>query len=121
MKTLSIKNTESIQRKYGIMKILAGGRSEKMKSVNIDLKILEIEPQMSTSQHYHKKSETVFYVLKGKVKLDNKKETLELKKGDIVLIPPYEFHRLININQTICVVLEVMSPTYRKSDIFETN
>lgn len=116
MQIIPILDAEQIKRDYGLMKILAGGK--KLKTKNIDMRILEIEPKSSTSKHYHIKSESVFYILRGLVELETSTKIMRAKKSDIILVEPNEFHMIRNIANRKCVILEVMSPPFSKSDIF---
>jgi mannose-6-phosphate isomerase-like protein (cupin superfamily) len=44
-------------------------------------------------KHYHKRTTEVYYILEGKGKLDLDDETVDLKPGMAVLIPPGIRHR----------------------------
>jgi mannose-6-phosphate isomerase-like protein (cupin superfamily) len=118
MKCLGISEVEIVQRKYGIMKLLAGVRSNIMRSKNLDVKILEIEPYRSTSNHYHQRSESVYFVLDGLISADIQGKRFDMIKGDIVLVDVNETHCFTNNSQNICILLEVMSPAYSRDDIF---
>jgi mannose-6-phosphate isomerase-like protein (cupin superfamily) len=116
MKIGSIQDVEIVQRPYGVMKMLAGGK--KIKTKNLDVRILEIGTNNCTSKHYHIRSESLFYILQGSIELEIVGNILTLKKGDIILIEPGEFHLLRNRGANKCIVLEVMSPPFTKKDIF---
>jgi mannose-6-phosphate isomerase-like protein (cupin superfamily) len=45
------------------------------------------------AKHYHKRSTEVYYVLEGKGKLELDDETIDMKPGVTVLIPPGVRHR----------------------------
>jgi len=120
MKVRPIKNSEQIKRKYGIMKVLAGGNSFEMKTERIDFKILEIYPHMSTSMHYHCKSETVFHVVRGCAELEtNDGLHLNIQTGDTIIVDVKEFHKITNKQEGVCVIMEIMSPPYDKTDIYD--
>lgn len=57
--------------------------------------------------HYHKYNREGFYVVEGRFLLTvwkgNKKETYEMKKGDMFLIPPYVFHTFEYREETLLV------------------
>jgi mannose-6-phosphate isomerase-like protein (cupin superfamily) len=118
MKLLNITEAEVVKRKYGIMTLIAGVRSTVIKSKNLDVKILEIEPNLATSKHYHEKSESVYYLLEGELTAEINDEIFEMKKGDIMLVDINESHRFLNNTSEKSIVLEAMAPAYAKDDIF---
>lgn len=119
MKVRSIKDAEQIERKYGTMKILAGGNSSEMRTENIDFKILEIFPYMSTSKHYHRKSETILHVISGCADLETDNNCcVKILTGDVVIVGTNQIHKIVNKQNKKCIIIEIMSPPYNKADIY---
>ena len=116
MKKASIEEAEVIPRKYGTMKMLAGGSN--LKTQRGDLRILEIDPGKETSTHYHKHSESIFFVQRGQLKMVVDGVSVELCDGDTIVIEPDEVHVLKNVGPDKAIVFEAMAPGYSGRDIF---
>ncbi len=73
------------------VKEIINPRIYNVKNYSIALAIVKNE----TKLHYHKTSEEIYLILKGKgiMKLDD--ETFEIKQGDVILIKPYKKHKVI--------------------------
>lgn len=119
MRRGSISEAEIVRRPYGVMKMLAGGK--KLKTTNVDLRILEIRAQESTTRHYHQHSESIFYVMEGTLEMElgeGGEAKVPLQVGDVVLIEPTEVHLLHNIGDRTAIVIEAMGPPFSTRDIF---
>lgn len=116
MKVSSARDAQEIERKYGVMKMLAGG--QKIETQNLDLRILEIKPNTATSKHHHLKSESIFYILYGKVEMEINDSIISLQQGDVVVVEPGETHLLKNTGNDKSFVIEAMSPPFTKTDIY---
>ena len=116
MKRFSLKDAEVIDRTYGVMKMLAGGKL--VSTRNADLRILEIEPGESTSTHYHAMSESIFYVLTGSVAMTVGSVDIGLSDSEGVVVEPHEVHVLRNSGSRRAYVLETMSPPFSSKDIY---
>ena len=70
--------------------------------------------------HYHKKKEELFYVTKGDVTIDIINDlggkSIDLKKGDCVLVEPYDVHTVHAI--TDCEIIELLSESYSEEDTY---
>lgn len=119
MKIISISAAPLVKRQYGIMQLIAGPNAEQsMKTSRVDVKILEIDAMSQTSKHYHLESDSIFLVIDGEAELETLDQCEPMKPGDAARVPPREFHMLRNTTQHKCKVLEIMSPPYRKEDLF---
>ncbi len=119
MKKESIADAEIIPRPYGIMKMLAGGKQ--MKSLNVDLRILEIRAGEATTRHHHVRSESVFHILHGTLVMEvgsSSRVSVDLSAGDTIFIEPGEIHCLRNVGDDEGVVVEAMGPPFSQRDIF---
>lgn len=77
-----------------------------------------IKPGTETKEHYHAKSEEVYYILKGRGRLKIGNEFKEVKEMDAILIPPKIRHRIKNIGNDDLIFLCCCSPAYSDRDIF---
>lgn len=69
------------------------------------VKIIEIEPGMSTSYHYHHFREDLWYVLDDGVGVEINGKTYEARRGDEFFIPAGVPHRLFsNSNQKVRII-----------------
>ena len=116
MKRARLEEAQTIPRDYGKMIMLAGGTN--LHAMNSDLRILYIRAGASTSKHYHVKSESVFHVLRGELRMEVDGASNGLSEGDTIVIEPNETHVLRNVGEDEAVVIESMSPGFSKKDIF---
>lgn len=116
MKKSALEEAETIPRKYGLMRMLAGGRN--LNTIRGDLRILEIRRKHKTSLHYHKESESIFHVLSGDLEMEVDGVPVPVSSGDTIVIEPGEVHILRNIGTRDATVLETMAPPFSKKDIF---
>jgi len=63
-----------------------------------DLSLIEerMTPGSSEQLHYHEKAQQVFYILSGIATFIFEDETVYLKAGDSLHIPPFTKHQIIN-------------------------
>ena len=54
-----------------------------------------VEISKDSRPHYHKKTTEIYYVLEGEGHLEIDKDTVPLKPGVSVLIPPKSLHRAV--------------------------
>jgi mannose-6-phosphate isomerase len=75
-------------------------------------KILHIEPGHALSLQYHEMKEETIFVLRGEVLIDVKDndhpDTLHLREGEVLHIPPRRIHRFRT--DTGCDLVEVSTP-----------
>ena len=116
MKRASQAEAEFVPRDYGSMVMLAGGASLRTKQG--DLRILRIKPGASTSKHFHRRSESIFHVVAGELRMEVDGAAHALVDGDTIVIDPEEVHVLRNIGLEEAVVFEAMAPPFSKTDIF---
>ena len=67
--------------------------------------------------HYHSSIEEVFYIISGKGTLKTIKGEIEIKEGDIIVMPPNEngAHKIINTSKNQLVYLDI--DTENSSDV----
>jgi len=59
--------------------------------------------------HYHSSIEEVFYIISGKGTLKTIKGEIEIKEGDVIIMPPNEngAHKIINTSENKLVYLDI--------------
>src|SRR6266850_7701510 len=115
MKVFSVETAEIIQRPYGVMRMLAGGKL--LRTGNLDLRILEIRAGESTTTHHHLLSESIFLVVSGALIMTVDGDDVTLGPDEGVVVLPGEVHVLHNVGDKIAHVLEAMAPPFASNDI----
>jgi mannose-6-phosphate isomerase-like protein (cupin superfamily) len=74
----------------------------------------------STQEHYHIKTEEIYYITHGAGRIRIEGETREVKAGDAIAIPPGRKHKLWNIGNETLRLLCCCAPAYEHSDTIIT-
>jgi len=69
------------------------------------LKELFLRKGQKSSLHFHKEKDEFFYIVNGKVSVYLPEETINLKAGDTLHIPPGQTHRIEPIEDTLILEL----------------
>jgi len=77
-----------------------------------------LEPGQTTERHYHERSEEIYLVTKGSGELEIDGESVLIRPGDAVLIPPRAWHTLENNGTSELTILCMCSPPYSDEDTF---
>lgn len=72
----------------------------------------------STTRHYHRASEEIYYLLAGHGQMDLDGELARIGPGDAVLIPPRSWHRITADPDADIRMLCCCSPPYSHLDTF---
>ncbi len=75
-----------------------------------------VAPLSSTSKHLHKRSEEIYYVLKGRGRMYLGGEEFNVKENDGIVIPPGTEHFIENLAQEELVLLCCSVPPYSVED-----
>jgi mannose-6-phosphate isomerase-like protein (cupin superfamily) len=70
----------------------------------------------ATIQHYHIKSEEIYYILQGKAEIRVEGEVEEVVEGDGIVILPGQKHKIWNTGDEDLVFLCCCSPSYGDKD-----
>jgi mannose-6-phosphate isomerase-like protein (cupin superfamily) len=70
----------------------------------------------STQEHYHIKTEEIYYITHGQGRMRIEKETREVKPGDAIAIPPGLKHKIWNTGSETLRLLCCCAPAYEDSD-----
>lgn len=70
----------------------------------------------ATEEHYHPKSEEIYYILSGNGRMKLGSELREVGPLDAIAIPPGAPHKIWNTGQTPLVLLCCCAPAYENDD-----
>ena len=74
----------------------------------------------STQEHYHIKTEEIYYITHGAGRIRIESETRDVKTGDAIAIPPGRKHKLWNIGNEPLRLLCCCAPPYEHDDTIIT-
>ncbi len=74
----------------------------------------------STLEHYHARTEEIYYITAGEGRLRVGAETRTVRAGDAIAIPPGHRHKLWNTGPQPLRLLCCCSPAYEQADTFLT-
>jgi mannose-6-phosphate isomerase-like protein (cupin superfamily) len=75
-----------------------------------------IEIGAATQEHYHPKSEEIYYILTGRGRMKIEGELREVGPLDAIAIPPGARHKIWNIGDVPLVLLCCCAPAYENED-----
>ena len=75
---------------------------------------------MSTQEHYHIRTEEIYFITAGQGRMRIEQEIAEVKAGDAIAIPPGKRHKLWNTGPETLKLLCCCSPPYQHSDTIIT-
>jgi len=70
----------------------------------------------STQEHYHPKSEEIYYILRGTGRMKLGDEIREVSPLDAIAIPPGAHHKIWNTSDEPLVLLCCCAPAYENDD-----
>lgn len=74
----------------------------------------------STQEHYHARTEEIYFITAGAGRMRIEGETREVQTGDAIAIPPGRKHKLWNTGTETLKLLCSCAPCYEHSDTFIT-
>jgi mannose-6-phosphate isomerase-like protein (cupin superfamily) len=74
----------------------------------------------STQEHYHPKTEEIYYITHGTGRIRIEGELREVGPGDAIAIPPGQKHKLWNTGNDTLHLLCCCAPAYEDSDTIMT-
>jgi mannose-6-phosphate isomerase-like protein (cupin superfamily) len=75
-----------------------------------------LQPGQSTAEHYHPKTEEIYYILRGMGRIKLSDVFREVGSGDAIAIPPGASHKLWNVGNEPLVLLCCCAPAYEHTD-----
>ncbi|HUU63526.1 MAG TPA: cupin domain-containing protein [Dehalococcoidia bacterium] len=83
---------------------------------NQSLAEARLAPGITTDEHFHPKSEEIYYILEGRGRMKIEDEEREVCPCDGIAILPGKRHRIWNIGGSDLIFLCCCSPAYRHDD-----
>lgn len=74
----------------------------------------------STMEHYHAKTEEIYFITAGRGRMRIESETRDVKPGDAIAIPPGQKHKLWNTGKETLILLCCCAPAYEHDDTILT-
>lgn len=115
---MEIINLNSVKRfitkDTSIIREILSPRNSSLK--NQSLAEATVLPGKSTAEHYHLKTEEIYYILRGQGKIFVEDEERMVKPGDGVVILPGKRHKICNIGNEDLVFLCCCAPSYEDDD-----
>jgi mannose-6-phosphate isomerase-like protein (cupin superfamily) len=75
-----------------------------------------VEPGSATAEHYHPRTEELYYFVAGRGRMRLGQAESEVVAGDCVVIPPGTVHKLFNEGSEPLVLLCCCAPAYSDDD-----
>lgn len=79
-----------------------------------------LAPGQSTDEHYHARTEEIYFITHGTGRMRIEGETREVGPGDAIAIPPGRRHKLWNTGSGPLRLLCCCAPPYEHADTFIT-
>ena len=70
----------------------------------------------ATLEHYHLKTEEIYFILEGKGKMKIEDEICDVVSGDAIAILPGKHHKIWNIGDNVLKILCCCAPPYEHND-----
>ena len=83
---------------------------------NQSLAEARLAPGMTTDEHFHPKSEEIYYILEGRGRMKVEDEERDVGPGDGIAITSGKRHKIWNTGQSTLVFLCCCSPAYSHED-----
>jgi mannose-6-phosphate isomerase-like protein (cupin superfamily) len=87
---------------------------------NQSLAEARLAPGTSTQEHYHIKTEEIYYITHGSGRMRIEGEMVEVKPGDAIAIRPGQKHKLWNTGNETLRLLCCCAPAYEHEDTVMT-
>jgi mannose-6-phosphate isomerase-like protein (cupin superfamily) len=75
-----------------------------------------VAPGQQTRLHYHRQSEELYHITHGRGRLTLGEETIEVRPGDTICIPPGTPHCILNTGEEALHILCMCAPAYSHDD-----
>jgi mannose-6-phosphate isomerase-like protein (cupin superfamily) len=85
---------------------------------NQSLAEARVAPGGRTAPHFHKRTEEIYYILRGCGEMTIGSETRSIGPGDAIAIPPGEVHTILNSGAEPLLFLCACAPCYEHHDTF---
>ena len=110
MKIIKRENLEMIKGDCGDIWEMNGTENMSVAYVNITDKF---------KPHLHKKTEEIYYILKGRGLMMIEEEQVEVRAGDLIPIAKNKVHAIEKISEESLELLAITTPRYNPNDVIE--
>ena len=83
---------------------------------NQSLAEARLRPGASTQEHYHRRTEEIYYITHGRGRMKIENELREVQPGDAIAIPPGLRHKIWNTGTEVLRLLCCCAPAYEHED-----
>ncbi len=83
---------------------------------NQSLAEARVAPGQTIAAHYHRRTEEIYYILRGQGQMTIGDESQAVGPGDAIAIPPGAVHQIVNIGNELLVFLCACAPAYDDDD-----
>ena len=83
---------------------------------NQSLAEARLQPGAATQEHFHRRTEEIYYITHGSGRMRIENEEREVKIGDAIAIPPGQKHKIWNIGEDVLRLLCCCAPAYEHDD-----
>jgi mannose-6-phosphate isomerase-like protein (cupin superfamily) len=87
-------------------------------SEKISIAVIYIDPGKSSTPHYHKVTEEIYYFLEGHGRVIIEDEVYKVSSGSAVYIPLFKLHEVINDSAIRLKFLSADAPPYDLTDVY---
>lgn len=74
----------------------------------------------ATQEHYHARTEEIYYITHGRGRMRIGEAEREVRAGDAIAIPPGQRHQIRNIGSEVLRLLCCCAPAYEHADTYLT-
>jgi mannose-6-phosphate isomerase-like protein (cupin superfamily) len=79
-----------------------------------------VAPGASTQEHFHRRTEEIYYITHGHGRICIESEIRDVRPGDAIAIPPGQKHKLWNLGSEPLRLLCCCAPAYENNDTIIT-
>jgi mannose-6-phosphate isomerase-like protein (cupin superfamily) len=79
-----------------------------------------LAPGASTQEHFHRRTEEIYYITHGHGRIRIESEIRDVRPGDAIAIPPGQKHKLWNLGSEPLRLLCCCAPAYENNDTIIT-
>jgi len=83
---------------------------------NQSLAEARVEPGKSTQEHFHRRTEEIYYITQGSAQIRIGNEISQVRVGDAIAIPPGQKHKIWNSGAETLRLLCCCAPAYEHDD-----
>ena len=100
-----IPAAHEVSDKPGVLKrVIATAEQLQLGQVQM-LNWARLQPHASFQPHYHEDMQEIFVLIRGEVMMEVGEQTVTMRDGDTVIVPPRVVHRMLNASHEVAEYL----------------